>query len=403
MLALSEYINNVILLRIVFLTIEFFNIALFFYSGLKIRYLKRNEDYWKYASLPIVSYSLCRGLRFGRGVDYNAYYDVYYSIGQEFDSTNHELLFKAINWLMYQLGLSYQTFIFLCSLLLIWVLMIALKDYKKAAPLILLYFLYETRNAGIYIRWYLGFSFFFLSYLSLIRRKITLFILYTVFSVLMHLGCILLTPVLLLFYKLGCPVLPSPIVVGLLFLSIVLGGVHLLEGLIPYLEFVSMWAERTQGYTDRFEELINGDWGTGINRFSLFASIRIFLQYFFPIIYAPSLIKSELDTKSISLNFFYIGVIILPIFNSLELFDRYSMAFMFFSVFICGTTYYKAFKKFKNLSVFFQLSCLIGFSFSIYAVFAEIIYQSRYWFNMLFIWDAGNLKTLPIWVFHMYD
>ena len=133
--------------------------------------------------MPIVSYSLCRGLRFGRGVDYNAYYDVYYSIGQEFDSTNHELLFKAINWLMYQLGLSYQTFIFLCSLLLIWVLMIALKDYKKAAPLILLYFLYETRNAGIYIRWYLGFSFFFLSYLSLIRRKITLFILYTVFSV----------------------------------------------------------------------------------------------------------------------------------------------------------------------------------------------------------------------------
>lgn len=97
----------------------------------------------------------------------------------------------------------------------------------------------------------------------------------------MHLGCILLTPVLLLFYKLGRPVLPSPIVVGLLFLSIVLGGVHLLEGLIPYLEFVSMWAERTQGYTDRFEELINGDWGTGINRFSLFASIRIFLQYFF--------------------------------------------------------------------------------------------------------------------------
>lgn len=72
----------------------------------------------------------------------------------------------------------------------------------------------------------------------------------------MHLGCILLTPVLLLFYKLGRPVLPSPIVVGLLFLSIVLGGVHLLEGLIPYLEFVSMWAERTQGYTDRFEELI---------------------------------------------------------------------------------------------------------------------------------------------------
>lgn len=47
MLALSEYINNVILLRIVFLTIEFFNIALFFYSGLKIRYLKRNEDYWR--------------------------------------------------------------------------------------------------------------------------------------------------------------------------------------------------------------------------------------------------------------------------------------------------------------------------------------------------------------------
>lgn len=45
MLALSEYINNVISLRIVFLTIEFFNIALFLYSGLKIRYLKRNEDY----------------------------------------------------------------------------------------------------------------------------------------------------------------------------------------------------------------------------------------------------------------------------------------------------------------------------------------------------------------------
>ena len=111
MQAINEYIINTNWHRFIFLLFETINLIIFIYAGLKIRYLKNNSLYWRYAILPIISYCICRGLRFGRGIDYNLYYDVYQLIGWDFNSTNHEFLFKCINGFMYQLGLPYQAFI----------------------------------------------------------------------------------------------------------------------------------------------------------------------------------------------------------------------------------------------------------------------------------------------------
>lgn len=402
MQAINEYIINTNWHRFIFLLFETINLIIFIYAGLKIRYLKNNSLYWRYAILPIISYCICRGLRFGRGIDYNLYYDVYQLIGWDFNSTNHEFLFKCINGFMYQLGLPYQAFILLCSFILIWTLMIAIKDYKKIAILVLLFFLYETRNASIYIRWYLGFCFFFLSYISLTKRKFVLYILTTICSIMIHLGTIILIPFLLFCFKINKPLLSHKFVIFLFILSLTIGSTNLLNQFIPYIEAISIVSERAQGYANRLEDLLVGDWGY-VNTLSIFAKCKAFFSYLFPILYSSYIAKQQSIDNYIALNFFYIGIIIFPIFNTIELFDRYSMAFMFFSIFITGYSYYCGLKHYKKLSKIKQILFIIGLVAMVYTVLSEILYQSRYWFNMLFIWDAGNLKCLPTWVFHMYD
>ena len=51
------------------------------------------------------------------------------------------------------------------------------------------------------------------------------------------------------------------------------------------------------------------------------------------------------------------------------------------------------FFDYKKLSKIKQILFIIGLVAMVYTVLSEILYQSRYWVNMLFIWDAGNLTT----------
>ena len=101
---LNDFKVNADIYLLRFLFIELLNVLIFIYSGIKIRKNKDDTKYWKYAILPIISYAVCKGLRFGRDIDYNLYNHEFALIGKDFwDGSNHEYLFRFFNWTLYQL------------------------------------------------------------------------------------------------------------------------------------------------------------------------------------------------------------------------------------------------------------------------------------------------------------
>lgn len=396
--ALSEYVINANWHKSIFLLIEFINIIVFVFSGVKIMHLKNKSNYWKIAILPIISYGICKGLRFGRDIDYNLYYDGYIWIGEDFFEANHELLFKCINWLFYQAGAPYQCIILFCSIFLIYVLMLFIKDNVKLAPLVLLFFIIETKSADNYIRWYLSFSFFFLSYLYLEKKENNLSIIFSLCALFTHIGIIVLYPILLFFKLLNKQLLSSKIVIGLFLVSLVLGEAQFLNFLVPYADIIFSISEKTQVYASRLEDLLAGNWSSGYMEISLITSIKYFLAYSFPLYYYPKCVSIIKQKSFIAYNMFCLGLITFPIFNTMELFDRYSKSLMFFSIIISSFSFYIAFKSFKRLFRLERLFCLISFAAAIYPIFS-FFFKDYKWYNTLFIWDAGKLYSLPTWLF----
>ena len=89
---------------------------LLFFSGWLIS--KRIVSYWQGACVGILAYTVNVGLRFGRGIDYNLYVDIYNMVSRGFDS-DHEPLFVFSIKLVSFLGGTWPVFVFLLSFLFI--------------------------------------------------------------------------------------------------------------------------------------------------------------------------------------------------------------------------------------------------------------------------------------------
>lgn len=61
----------------VFFLMSFGMYILMFIGGNRMKYCKTEISYWKYATIPMVAFTLNMGLRWGRGTDYNNGYYTY--------------------------------------------------------------------------------------------------------------------------------------------------------------------------------------------------------------------------------------------------------------------------------------------------------------------------------------
>ena len=107
--------------------------------------------------IAILLYTIIEGLRFGRGIDYNLYYDVYDQIENSSLETNHEVLFISLCKLLIFLGIPYQGFILLCSFILITCGISFLKKHSEVLLYSLPLFFLVSLLAENLIRWFLGF------------------------------------------------------------------------------------------------------------------------------------------------------------------------------------------------------------------------------------------------------
>lgn len=81
---------------------------------------KEEKNYWKLATIPIMVFTFEEGLRWGRHIDWCAYYYVYNSLGTRTNTTEIEYLFELLWGTMARLGFPYYVAISLCSFLLVY-------------------------------------------------------------------------------------------------------------------------------------------------------------------------------------------------------------------------------------------------------------------------------------------
>ena len=384
--------------KTIFILLNIANLLVMWKVGCKLKYCSTAKSYWKTAIWIVLSYSVIMGLRFGRMIDYNVYYERYIDIGRHFESVNYEFLFKFVCWLMYNVGIPYQGFIWFLSVLLIGAVLYLVKDYKNYAPYICILFLWEAHNAELFIRWYMAFAFFIVAFVQFKHQHYIGALIFSVFALTSHIGSILIVVAVLGLSVIRRQLLPSFLVEILFIASLFLGSVGMLDFLTPYIIILNL-DDRSTHYVESFDRIINGEYGiVGFSQARSWANfIRIVMAYSFPIFFQSVLIKRKIISY-LEGNIFIVGVIIFPILAQVEILNRFGEAFLFFSIITSSLSYGYVFNNMKQFSSLTFMLAVISMISNYWPVLSAILYR-QHWFEMLYIWDAGNRDTLPLQLF----
>ena len=148
----SLYFN----IDIIYLLVNFIMLATFYVCGKDI---SNGKTYSKNVIICIIIYTLCLGLRYGRGWDYNHYIDVY-----KYNLEETEIVFTYFNVFLKKIGVGSHYFFLVYNLIEITCAFVFLYPFKKFARYIFPLFMIATLHLNEYsIRQGLAFSFVFLS------------------------------------------------------------------------------------------------------------------------------------------------------------------------------------------------------------------------------------------------
>lgn len=389
------YSGDLFILRFVFILLNTINLLVFYFGGQKIARSTDPNKYWRIAIWIIISYAVVMGLRFGRMVDYNVYFERYISLGRNFNSLDYEYSFRAICWILYNIGIPYQGFICFCSIMMIFSVLYLLKDYRQYLPWALLLFLWEAVNVENFIRWYLAFSFYLFFVAYYINKKYKKALLWAIIAVTTHIGTILLVGITLGLSVTKRQILNSWFVEMLFLLSLILGTVGILGFLSPYVGLFG-FDDRSTRYTEQFQDIITGDFGkVGMQAALSFTNIiRQILAYTIPILMIPRLLREKMINPTIA-NLFIMGVILSPILKQVEILNRFGEGMLFFSIIVSSASYSYILNNRRKLPKYLNWVCLLSIVANIWPVVSGFLARTNWW-EMMYIWNAEGRKILPI-------
>lgn len=367
---------------------------IFLISGYLLSKAKSNLQYWKIAILPIITFAIISGLRFGREIDYNLYYFVY---KDKIENDEMELLFRYLVNIFKYFEIPYYGFVLFCSTVLITSFLYFLTNFRNAILFILPMFLGIMGIENL-IRWYLAFSFILIAVKFLMDSRLFLAILFGVFAILIHSGIILCVVVILLFYFLfNKRIFNHNVVIILFATTLFLGSVEQLILITSPLNKVNMMdSSKTSIYVENAQFIASGDMSTGIYKTGPLTTMIIFISYVFPIYFGGKyLLKSRLQYKEYVwiYNLATFSTIINPLFALVDVFNRISAALMLFSVTFVGIATLIAYNRRDRNNIIFVL-VLISFLCSAYLIVRGPFYMVKD-SQMLFIWDANGRNYLP--------
>lgn len=375
--------------------LEFFCIQLLLflictYCGYKYRKKgHKNIYFW----LIVLGFTLIEGLRFGRGIDYNVYHNVFvlHQIGSY--ENGKAILFDSLCELLVILNLPYQSMILICSGILSFSIMSWLKHYPLVLMSSLLWFcssyLITTENL---FRWYTAFSFVLLGLHELINCNTKKYILFSSIGAGFHIMMIFPIILFYLLNKLKSNIV-NPWIALLLYivLSIVWSSDFMLK-FIPFANFIITQVDSYQSYGDNLSQWLTGTYHDDVEKLSMIRQILNFIFYAYLLVVGRKIVDKN---KKLLLyyNILIIGIISYPAMRVIELADRFNQLLMFFQ---CIIGAYCLFYTFKD--VYLRKKYLF-FSIFIISILAQKTYtyltpNNKYY--TLYIWNSGNIESLPI-------
>lgn len=353
-------------------------------------FLTRAQDkgrYWLVALFPIISFAIVSGLRFGRDIDYNAYY-FFFVNKNEYESM--EPLFSWIVQWFHMFDLPYYVFVLFCSTALITSFLYFLYPFRKTAFFLLPLFLGFMGIENL-IRWYLAFSFVLIGTPYLVRKNyITSFLLFLA-SYFIHSGMIIVTISIAGFYFFANKhKFNSKAALLLFILTLFLGSTSTLITLSSYLNYLPfLTSEKELHYLERAQDIASGGMGTGIYERSVSNNVRLLICFGVPLLFSPTFFRYKKFVWLFNLAVF--SIVLMPLFSLVEIFNRVSDSLMFFSYLFVSIVIYKSTSvERKNTKV---ILLFLVWIVALYPIFTRNFNDSKD-SQKLFLWDSKNMNYL---------
>ena len=375
---------------------------LLYCSGRRIR-----KDNKQIASLScligIIAYTFNEGLRFGRGIDYNAYWDAYntYLNGAEISSNIGFRLFE--NVLIY-LGLPWQCCVILMSFFFILGAMLFLKDFKSvplSLPLFCLFSLGEVENM---VRWYLAYSIYLIGLHFLLRDKKSYlkYFLISAIACTFHYAFIPIPLFIILLYSYNRHICHPLLSILLFFIIGFTFKTSTMSVFADLLNLVADGSEHFGRYGGQNAEywLTSGYLGMKTRVFPHFTEILmscVLIWYGYKI--------GGNRNYVLTYNLFIIGFIIMPIANQIELLRRYDHAFYFFrAIVVSEIMYHFLLMRKKKISYALRIAILVIMVGYISKPFIKPFVDNPQ--KYLYVWNSEDLssnKMSNMWVNDSYS
>ncbi len=354
----------------------------------------------------ILFYTLNEGLRFGRGIDYNIYYNDYADIvaGRE---SKYEFVFVQLCKCFAALDFPFQVLILFMSFMFILSLLTLLQNYRDLLPLALPLFVFFSRpEVENMVRWYLAFSFFLFGLADLIKKE-KLSIRYWVFSLFASSIHYAIIPIPILFYIIYRikhvflkPLFSIPTFLAVYFFFET-------DFMLQFVDIVNMLAdvsgERFAGYGDSAEYWLSG----GFAGEELSGKIRISeLAFLSVLVILGKRVSAYYGRPFVfSYNLFLVGFILFPIAMKIELVGRYEAIFYFFRAIVLAAILYTYFiRKYARLIPAFSAIVLIVLLFNPINSIKNMLTGNPK--KYLYVWDKSGMtpdKMYEMWIDDLHN
>ena len=372
-------------------------LALLYWAGNKLQ--KNNVEILSVAGIiAILVYTLNEGLRFGRGIDYNVYWQGYMDFARGWD-THQNFGFVIIQRFFLFFNLPYQALVMFMSFMFILGTLLMMKNFRAVIVYTLpLWALFSKNAVENMVRWYLAFSFVMIGLSFLMRNEKQSKLKYFIFC---SIGCTIhyaMFPIPITFYFLYFRKTPliSPIkaIVAFALISFFFETRYMLN-LVNVVNFLGTISEKFSGYSENAEFwLTNNALGTDSSNIG---TINTLFCVFLTIVgYRCSM---QAGKKYVfAYNLFLIGFVFRGLTMRVELLGRFDQIFFFFRAIVFATILKMAIlRMIEYRHIVMSLSVLI----IMYIVFKPLAdpFKSNP-MMYLYVWDSSG-KT-PHTMFQMY-
>lgn len=370
--------------------------SLFVYSLLIIvilyfSYVGRVKEAWKYMVYGFVVYAILFGMRFGVGVDYLSYKEVYEILGSHFGPTESaekmEWGFRVFSQALALSGVHYTIYFAIIAFVQIWLTFMAFKDKHVLYPYLVFTFMVSccmwlTYNNGL--RQILVVSLWILAIRLAVDRKPWHYYALVVSGLLVHNSAVILLPMYPVIRYLPRDWFRSvTLQLCLLGVSLVIMKVNIIQSLFGRIDTLLQLAGYEIYAQSNQAENVETEVSIGIG------FVITLLMIVLMILYSKRL-KEHFDSPLLTAyyNMFFIGVLLKYIFISSNLFGRINYFFINVMFIVLAALLHYAHREDRRL--FYAL-----FVLSVLSFFAVILKGSENTADFVFFFqtDLHYLKT----------